>query len=652
MAAPSGTIWGSISSDKGKLGLYITSSSTNTTVTLTVQVWLALKYDISDTNNNYYFSYTNDSGTTTTNPNGTSLNLSFGTKSGAGWADVSQKLLGTYTLSYTRGTSAKTVSISSSLKNLAGSNYSVSVATTKSIPAKPSYTVAYNANGGSGAPSSQTKWYGTNITLSTTKPSRTGYTFQGWATSSTGGVAYAAGATYSANANVTLYAVWKAITYTVTFNANGGTGAPGNQTKTYGVTLTLSTTKPTRSGYNFAGWGTSATATTAAYNAGGSYTSNANITLYAIWTVAYIKPFIESIKVYRCDSSGAASDEGTFIRVTFDWSTFNNVTSITAGYKLMSDSSYTDVDIDASGTNGTVDVHLFTLNGFSVEKSYDIRITVTDSGGSTYADRSISSMFIPVDFLAGGKGLGIGKVAETEGLLDVGFNANFRGAVYGKVRGLDELPAIPDNSDFNTYTSTGVWSVRGNANATTMSNMPQNVAGILEVFMSTGHPSNYTGWLYVRQKFTPYTLNHPTYERDLVWNTEEWVYGKWIVTSSNGSNKILWSGTWYMNASQTATLSEAISAQPNGAVFVWSFYNGSSASYADMSYYFVPKHHAVNHAGSGIHMESLSPWSHMAKYLYVRDTTVQGNEYNVGTRTYGGVTFNNSDYVLVRIIGV
>ena len=51
--------------------------------------------------------------------------------------------------------------------------------------------------------------------------------------------------------------------YNITFNANGGSGAPGNQTKWKGQTLTLSSTKPTRTGYSFLGWSTSSTATTA-----------------------------------------------------------------------------------------------------------------------------------------------------------------------------------------------------------------------------------------------------------------------------------------------------------------------------------------------------------------------------------------------------
>lgn len=82
------------------------------------------------------------------------------------------------------------------------------------------YTVKYNANGGSGAPSNQTKTWNTTLKLSSTVPTRSGYQFQGWATSASGSVAYASGANYTANAGITLYAVWKDITApTITLNA-------------------------------------------------------------------------------------------------------------------------------------------------------------------------------------------------------------------------------------------------------------------------------------------------------------------------------------------------------------------------------------------------------------------------------------------------
>ncbi len=146
------------------------------------------------------------------------------------------------------------------------------------------YTVSFNANGGSGAPANQTKTYGQTLTLSSTKPTRTGYTFKNWNTKADGsGTSYAAGASYTTNAAVTLYAQWTANTYTVSFNANGGSGAPANQTKTHGQTLTLSSTKPTRTGYTFKNWNTKADGSGTSYAAGASYTTNAAVTLYAQW---------------------------------------------------------------------------------------------------------------------------------------------------------------------------------------------------------------------------------------------------------------------------------------------------------------------------------------------------------------------------------
>ena len=157
------------------------------------------------------------------------------------------------------------------------------------------YTLSYNANGGSGAPSSQT---GTGVgsytfTISSTKPTRTGYTFLGWSLSSTAtSASYQPGGSITLTANDTLYAVWKANTYTVSYNANGGSGAPSNQTKTYGVTLTLSNTKPTRTGYTFSAWNTAQNGSGTSYAPGGSYTANAAVTLYAQWTVnTYVVTF-------------------------------------------------------------------------------------------------------------------------------------------------------------------------------------------------------------------------------------------------------------------------------------------------------------------------------------------------------------------------
>ena len=73
------------------------------------------------------------------------------------------------------------------------------------------------------------------------------------------------------------------VKYSVSYSANGGSGAPATQTKTYGVDLTLSTVQPTRSGYDFMGWATSSSSTSVSYAPGDNYADNADTTLYAVW---------------------------------------------------------------------------------------------------------------------------------------------------------------------------------------------------------------------------------------------------------------------------------------------------------------------------------------------------------------------------------
>lgn len=79
--------------------------------------------------------------------------------------------------------------------------------------------------------------------------------------------------------------------YHVTYNANGGTGAPEAQNKTPGTDITLSSTSPSYTGKTFAGWGKSETDTDVDYDPGDLYTEDADIILYAIWlnnyTVSY-----------------------------------------------------------------------------------------------------------------------------------------------------------------------------------------------------------------------------------------------------------------------------------------------------------------------------------------------------------------------------
>lgn len=151
------------------------------------------------------------------------------------------------------------------------------------LPVPSLYSVTYNANGGSGAPSA-TKGVG-STTLSSSTPTRSGYTFAGWNTKADGtGTSYATGATLTLTSNLTLYAKWQQSTFTIKYYANGGSGTMSNTTGNGSVTLRSNTF--TRTGYNFIGWATSSGSTTVVYTNGQTITLSANLNLYAVWQLA------------------------------------------------------------------------------------------------------------------------------------------------------------------------------------------------------------------------------------------------------------------------------------------------------------------------------------------------------------------------------
>lgn len=314
-------------------------------------------------------------------------------------------------------TSAQTISFSCSMAfNITWSGTyggTKSASGSLSISAKNSYTISYNSNstGVTNMPGTQTKWAGQSIKIAGVWPLKTGHNFAGWATSSTGSVVYQPGSAYSADASVTLYAKWTPVNYTVSYNANGGSGAPGNQTKTYGVNILLSSTKPTRSGYNFKGWGTSASSTTVAYAAGGTYSQNASITLYAIWEIAYTKPRITNVSVDRCNSAGTLDDDGSYALVKFDWATDENVEYISITCDgVISDSMPSGKSGSVSKVVGVASLH--------VEESYPITIEVADTSGSTTRTATVPAASYILDFSPNG-GVGIGEVAPDNDRLGI-----------------------------------------------------------------------------------------------------------------------------------------------------------------------------------------------------------------------------------------
>ena len=150
------------------------------------------------------------------------------------------------------------------------------------------YTITYDSNSAtSGSPSrlSDTFTVGSSaLTLPLVGTMvRTGFTFGGWSRTRTG---ISIGLTEtSTTSDETLYAVWTPNPYTITFNANGGSGTMAGESITAGTPASLYLNSFARSGFNFLGWNETSTGTSTSYSNGATVTFLSNKTLYAQWTL-------------------------------------------------------------------------------------------------------------------------------------------------------------------------------------------------------------------------------------------------------------------------------------------------------------------------------------------------------------------------------
>jgi uncharacterized repeat protein (TIGR02543 family) len=160
------------------------------------------------------------------------------------------------------------------------------------------YSVTYDAAGGSPAPSESAKTIGESFFVGSSA-SKVGYDFVGW---SDGANTYAAGAPYiTQSSNIVFTAQWQAEVYRVTYDLNGGSGsAGGDHLYTYGTSAyTLPTTGFSLTDYSFGGWATAP----GGPSVGATFVPSADVSLFANWNIA----------IYRLtfDSQGGVSDSAT-----------------------------------------------------------------------------------------------------------------------------------------------------------------------------------------------------------------------------------------------------------------------------------------------------------------------------------------------------
>lgn len=422
MAAPDNIIWGpeaNAGEYPGKLGIYSIITTTATSVNIELQVWIWTKESCKDSGNKLYFDVAAGITEATTDVGSVSVD----THSNTNWSENNKQHIYTTTQLFTRGKIDYAYNVRAKLTGVEYGGGETIVATTITVPRLDSYIITYNANGGTRAPSSQTKYHGQPLVLTVNKPSRTGYTFAGWATSASGSVKYSSGATYSTDANLTLYAVWTSNAITITFDSNGGdTDPPSPITTSYNKDVDLPYYTPSKTYYNFLGWAKTSSATVPDYTVPGTISGTTNMTLYAVWEKAYEPPLIYNLKVDRCSSDGTLTDEGRYARVSFNWECSTEfrdsypIDEIYIAYAGEGSNSWTTSYYSYPNTlTGSVN-EVIGEGNLDPDNEYDISIAIGDT--ITYLEfyRRIDSQRFPIDVLKGGKGVSFGCPATDEGV--------------------------------------------------------------------------------------------------------------------------------------------------------------------------------------------------------------------------------------------
>lgn len=256
--------------------------------------------------------------------------------------------------------------------------------------------------------------------------------------------------------------VYKSVTVTIpdsvkpTIGSLSATRVDGDVPSTWGIyvqakskaTVTIGSAAgsygSTIKSYSISGGGYSSTAsslTTGFLNSSGTVKFTATVTdsrgrtssavTVSITVVTYAAPSFTSYSSQRCTSGGTLSDEGTYIKgtVKYTYSSCSSKNSVTRAtyYRAVGTSTWTNAS--KSFTSDTA----FTFGGsIFTETSYEIKYTLTDAFTTISVIDVVSTASVVMDFKSGGKGVAIGKVAETDNCFEVasGWSAKFNGKTY------------------------------------------------------------------------------------------------------------------------------------------------------------------------------------------------------------------------------
>lgn len=170
----------------------------------------------------------------------------------------------------------------------------------------------------------------------------------------------------------------------ITYNANGGSGAPADQVADYNKVIGITTTKPTRTNRTFLGWSTSSSGTPIAARApGSSFPENApSEILYAVWS-----PELYDLTIWRTGGSGVSdpTNMGMLLRMQFYIGDFTDYT-IKVGSTVIPKQ-----DNAGNGTrNLTIGSQYLDTTNFDPTKDYTVSVTATNAKGSRTVSAKLS----------------------------------------------------------------------------------------------------------------------------------------------------------------------------------------------------------------------------------------------------------------------
>ena len=184
--------------------------------------------------------------------------------------------------------------------------------------------------------------------------------------------------------------------YMVSYDANGGEGAPAAQVKEKGKALKLSTVIPTRRHFTFLGWATTRTAKSAQYKAGASYTKDADVTLYAVWKpVLATKITVTPATAALCGANRTLELTASVLPAEADdtvtWSSSNEkIATVDENGVVTTHGVYGTVTITAAAADGSRRTGKCTL---TVKSPLTEALTIRDSNG---AECNGKAVFFPL----------------------------------------------------------------------------------------------------------------------------------------------------------------------------------------------------------------------------------------------------------------